>query len=103
MTEKTFLSKRKWLNPKNHSDTGMYAVSVSADEYGVNGSFTLWDCSRKITLDFFCEEKDAKIRADKIDMLINGLQEMKEAMGKAYDYHLEAKEEEECQIFSTGN
>lgn len=92
MKEKTFLNKRKWLNPIDHSDTGMYSIDVSADDYGANGTFTLWDCGRKVSLDFCCTEKDAKIRADKINMLIGGLQEMKVALGKAYNFYLENKE-----------
>lgn len=90
--EKTFLAKRKWLNPIDHADTGMFSMDVSAESYGVSGTFTLWDCGRKVSLDFWVsDEKDAKARANKLDMLISGLQEMKEAMGKAYNFYLENK------------
>ena len=86
--EKFFVDKRFWLNPKKHSDSGAihyYVSGYQGDPY-VDASLTVWDCSRKTTLDFsFHDEQSAKQRAKKIDMLINALQEMKEAMGKAYN------------------
>lgn len=93
--EKSFLKKRSWLNPNGHDDTGMYSISVSGHVWGLDASFDIWDCSRKISLSFYCtNEKDFKQRAQKIDNLIAGLQEMKEAIGKAYEYHIQVRERE---------
>ena len=82
---KTFKkSKRFWLNPKDHSDTGMVSWKVDGDKYGCEGTFTIWDCSRKVSLNFWCEsEKEAIQRVDKIDKLIEALQEFKQAMEEA--------------------
>ena len=88
---KVLLSKRAYLNPKDHSDNGLIQSKVSVDDYNIDGSVSIWDCSRKITLDFDVHNhKDAAIRAKKLDIIIDHLQEVKKAMGEAYTIATEA-------------
>lgn len=86
--EKHYLRKRAWLNPTKSEDTGAvscYVSSYEGDPY-VDGDLSIWDCGRKVSLNFsIYSEKDAKDRAKKINTLISTLQEMKSALGKAYD------------------
>jgi len=94
--EKIFLNKREWLNPKGHADTGAIASKVSADKYGVYGHISIWDCGRKIELSIYYDnEKEAKQRARKLQMLIDHMKEVQVALGQAYPYYLEHKEEED--------
>ena len=87
--EKKFGTRRRWLNPKGHSDTGMISWEVIADSAHVDAGFSMWDCSRKISLDFsIWEPKDAEQRAEKLDFLIEELTAMREAMADAYKYHV---------------
>jgi len=86
MKEKKFLSIRKWLNPKDSADSGMVTAHVTASYGIVDSSLTIWDCARKITLDFgFYDEKAAVQRAQKLDLLIDTLQQMKAQMGVAFE------------------
>lgn len=83
------LYKRKWLNPKTHSDLGAikYKVHHDGGTGWVAAEVDIWDCGRKITLDFDCHNKrDAKNRTKKLDILIESLQEMKVHLNKALDY-----------------
>lgn len=83
-----YIDKRLWLNPTKHSDTGaiQYHVSKYEGDSWVDASFTIWDCSRKTTLSFdFNGEQAAKQRAEKVDALIDALQQFKQAMGEAYN------------------
>ncbi len=85
MSEKIYLSKRKWLNPKGSCDSGAIHYSVQSEYNYVDSSLYIWDCSRKVGLAFgFSNERSAKIRLRKVNMIIEALEEMKEAMGKAY-------------------
>ena len=94
MKEKKFLAKRKWLNPINSSDTGMIATEVLADDFCVGGVVDIWDCSRKITLDFNVYSKgDLSQRKKKLRIMIEMLEDVYDTMDKAYDYHLKAKAE----------
>ena len=80
--EKKYLNKRDWLNPPDHWDTGAIQFNVTFDLGYVDVNLSIWDCSRKATLGLgFGNEKEAKQRADKIDKLINHLEEIKVAMG----------------------
>lgn len=89
---KMYLSKRKWLNPVGHYNTGAVAYSVQQD-YGISAQLELWDCGRKVTLDLSVhDEKSAKQVADKIGILQTALQEIREALGKAYLDRLESLE-----------
>lgn len=83
------LYKRKWLNPKDSSDSGMVSYKVHHDEGSswISAELGLWDCNRKITLDFDCGNyEQAKNRAIKLDILIESLQEMKVQLGKCLSY-----------------
>lgn len=81
-------STRKWLNPKSSGDSGMVTWYVEGDldsAYFIDATFSIWDCSRKINLNFsFSSAKAAKERADKIDFLITELQDMKDHLAIAY-------------------
>lgn len=84
------MNKRIWLNPKTSYDTGALHVYVTrhSDSSYIDAELSLWDCSRKIHLSFGCNGytlKETQERANKIDLIINALQEMKVAMGKAYN------------------
>ncbi len=95
MKEKKFMNKREWLNRPDHYDSGAVHTKVYADGLNVDAEVCIWDCSRKITLNFRCDEKDVKERAEKLNKLISHLTEMRDAMGKAYEYHLEVKDDSE--------
>jgi len=91
MAEKKILNKRKWLNPLSSCDSGAVEYYVEVCDYGyVEAGITVWDCSRKTTLDFgFGSEKYAKQRAQKIQILIDSLEEMKRGLAKAYELEAE--------------
>ena len=75
---------RKFLNPITHWDTGILEWNVEQTDNSIRAGLAMWDCSRKITLDFDCyDTNDMKLRAKKIDILINELIEFKEAMADA--------------------
>lgn len=92
---KTFLRKRKWLNPKKSTNTGAldYSVYSDTEDYGgygcVEAHLSIWDCNRKITIDFsmYYKEDGEKI-ARKINILIDSLTEIKEALGVAWEEKL---------------
>ena len=85
MSEKIYLSSRKWLNPIGGCDSGAIQYSVHSDYGYVEANMDIWDCSKKAQLTFsFEDEKSAKIRLKKINILISSLEDMKKAMGKAY-------------------
>ena len=96
MKTKTFIDKRKWINPKSHDDNGWISYNVNSD-YGLNAEFMIADCSRTITLNFSTysqSKKGAMQRADKINTLIEALTEFREALGEAWQYEEDNKEEE---------
>lgn len=95
MSDKIYLSKRKWLNPKSKCDSGAIQYSVHSEYNYIEANMDIWDCSKKIGLTFsFGDKKNAKIRLVKINILIDSLIEMKKAMGKAYPDVLNSEEEE---------
>ena len=86
---------RQWLNPADHFDTGMVASSVEAyvddDWTSVDVNLSIWDCSRKVNIDLsFSTVKEARQRADKIDLLLRELAtircKMEEGFEKVYPY-----------------
>ena len=99
MSSKQYGSTRRWLNPKKSDDTGMLSWEVSASSWGIDASFDIWDCSRKISLSFDVYRGSADTqgiaRAAKIDILIEELQNMKAAMGRAYAEHAFTEEGKE--------
>lgn len=91
MTTKKFKEFKKysrvWLNPPNHYDTGALHWNVSACGSYVDADLTIWDCGRKVTLNFsFGNDKDAKLRANKIDLVIKELAKFKEALGEGLSF-----------------
>jgi len=86
MKYKRLHSKRDWLNPKGHWDTGAISSLVAIDEGGIDGEVAIWDCSRKVTISLSAySEAAVKQRAKKLDIMIDHLQKVKAAMGKAYE------------------
>lgn len=80
-------NNRIWLNPLDSHDTGALQWHVYADAYGMGGIISIWDCGRKISLNFDSfDEKKTKQRAKKIDQMIEELQKFKYAMGEAYKF-----------------
>lgn len=91
MAKKTLVSKRYWLNPKNHEDTGHVKAVVSLDSWTLEGEplcdieaeFALADCYRKVTLEFGCQTKrGAAQRLKKLDMIIDSLKQIRDAIDK---------------------
>lgn len=96
MKEKTYVKKRKWLNPIGHWNTGAISYAVVGDKYSVDVDLSIWDCSRKISLDLsVSDEKDAKNVNEKINILIESLLDIKANLGIAYNDFLENKEEDD--------
>ena len=92
-----YTNQRHWLNSINHHDSGAvhFKVSRDSDYKWVDASFTVWDCSRKITLDFnFEDNQEAQHRAEKIDILIEALYDMRKALGAAWADSQNIEEEE---------
>ena len=95
MKTKTFLDKRKWLNPKDHDDNGWISYSVKYD-YGNSAEFMIADCSRTISLNFSSYNKnDFSKRAAKVDALIDALTEFRDALGEAWRYEQDKEDEED--------
>jgi len=94
MASKVHTKGRKWLNPVNSYNSGAIQYIVSSDEpwdrgeSDISAELSIWDCSRKITLDFSVyTHKDAVNSAKKIQVLQDALQDIKEALSSAYgDY-----------------
>lgn len=93
---KTYTSKRQWLNPIDSCNSGAIQYKVTSytpcekEDFVICATLSIWDCSKKITLDFgIWEEKDAKKVAKKIEMLQDALQDMRESIGKAYQDSVE--------------
>lgn len=85
------VSSRKWLNPVSHEDSGAIQWHVTCDNvHSIDAYVTIWDCGRKITLSLNCYGiegvREAKQRAQKINLLIEELTKMKQALGEAYDF-----------------
>ena len=96
MKEKIYLNKRTWLNPVGHWNSGAIAYKVMRDEYSVDGTLSFWDCSKKITLDLCIHDpKSAKQVANKVDLMLSALTEIKENLGKAYSDLLDDPKYEE--------
>jgi len=85
--QKIHVNKREWLNPINISNSGAisYAVSSWSDDQYIDGEMSIWDCNRKVNLDFsFGTKQGAKNVASKINKMIDALEEIKAALGEAY-------------------
>ena len=103
-------ASRVWLNPAKHWDTGMVQWSVSAEDdpiYSspeVDAEFSIWDCSRKISLSFdfrVYRAKEIKERIEKLDILQKELDKFRAAMGEAYEKTINnQKEKESSEVYS---
>lgn len=88
---KKYVNKRLWLNPISSSNSGAVTYSVSADLgdetwQGIDAEFVIWDCYRKVGLDFsMYDAKTATEVATKINALIVALEEFKVHLGKAWE------------------
>jgi len=102
MKFKIYTKARKWLNPIGCYNSGAIQYKVSADkpwkdgEVDICAELSIWDCSRKIVLDFnVCNEKSAINVAKKIQILQDALQDIKVNLGKAYNDSINADVEVE--------
>ena len=102
MKYKVYKKGRAWLNHVDSYNSGAIQYKVSADRPWKEGyidicaELSIWDCSRKITLDFNAsDEKEAKKVADKIQILQNALQDIKEGLSEAYIDSMNAEIEDE--------
>jgi len=90
MKYKVYTKGRKWLNPIDSCNSGAVQYKVSADKpwkdgHDICSTLSIWDCSKKISLDFSVyDKKDADLVAKKIQVLQDALQDIKEALGLAY-------------------
>lgn len=85
---KEVFKSRNWLNELRSEDTGAVSVRVEADMYGVDAYITLRDCRRQIELDFcFDGEKQLKDRIRKANLLIDSIDQMKDALDEALKVH----------------
>ncbi len=84
-------SKRSWLNPRSHEDTGhvkseacLSPWKLEAETvYDISAEFALADCSRKVTLEFGCStQKAAEQRIRKLDLVISHLEGIKEVINE---------------------
>jgi len=98
MKFKVYTKARKWLNPMDSHNSGAIQYKVSADKpwkegmLDISAKISIWDCSKKIALDFsVCEEKDAVKVAKKIQILQDTLQDIKVSLGKAYEDSINAE------------
>ena len=74
---------RKFLNPASHWDTGILEWHVEQQDTSIDAYFSVWDCSKKITLSFdFYDEEGANNRAKKVNTLIQELEKFKEALAQ---------------------
>ena len=80
---------RKWLNPSDHEDTGLVAWYVKCrdkDSEWVDANLSIWDCYKKISLDFDCHAtKDLEVRLKKLDLLEEAIAGVRAGLLKAYE------------------
>lgn len=94
MKRKTFIKKRRWLNSNQHYDNGWIKYSVSHVYGELDANFLFADCSRTINLNFCCyKDEDGINHAKKLDTLIASLVEFREAMGSAWQYDQDHKDD----------
>ena len=101
MKFKVYVKNRKWLNPVDSHNSGAIQYKVSADKPWKEGSYdifaelSIWDCTKKINLDFSVgDDNDAKKVVNKIQTLQDALQDMKAALGRAYEDSINAEIED---------
>jgi hypothetical protein len=75
--------RRAWLNPLKSRDSGAIAYSYGPSYEYFESEFTMWDCSRKITLDFgftLGKRKPQQERIKKLNIIIDALTEIRDAI-----------------------
>lgn len=89
--------KRGFLNKREGTASFEYDVNNERyDTRAINADFTIRDCNRSITLDFYCwniDEIDEKLA--KIDRLIKALQDFKQCVLVIDEYNKTRKEGDE--------
>ena len=96
MPKNIYRTSRKFLNPAKSYDTGILEWKVEQYGAGIDASFSVWDCTKKIVLDFsFTESKEANARAKKIQILIDELISFRESIADALSNSILTYEEEE--------
>jgi hypothetical protein len=90
------LAKRMWLNPIESSDTGAMSVSGEWDEWDIAVYASIWDCSKKIELNFSVGSYRTKNQSlNKIDKMIAGLQAARDYIEEVYPEYEEASKEKQ--------
>ena len=70
--------KRKWLNPKRSNNSGAVQWGAELDYGYLNMDMGIWDCSRKIVLDFgFGTENGRQVVLTKIAIMQEALNDLK--------------------------
>jgi hypothetical protein len=101
-------SKRDWLNPPSHYDTGAIQTKMNYTPERLNvtsrgrhvhdwfdGSMGIWDCSRKIDLSFECclsDEREVNRRLAKLDKIADHINLMYNGLVEARALYLEENE-----------
>lgn len=81
----TISNSRQFLNPLKDDDTGLLQSHVIVHRWSIDAEFSIWDCNRKISLNFDCySHEDILKRAEKVDKLIEHLQQFRKGLGKAF-------------------
>ncbi len=89
MKDKTIYSKRAWLNPISEGDTGAIQAHVTMSAFRnskmwIDSYVSIWDCGKKITLDFSSDAKrQTKARLKKINIMLEVLEGVKEGLTEA--------------------
>lgn len=95
---------RDWLNPVDSYHTGLIQHSVESSVYKddellancVDANFDIWDCSRKVSLDFsYSSNESYQQSLDKVNLLINHLREFKDSLMMARNTCDFSKKEDE--------
>lgn len=72
--DKPFWVSREWLNPLGHEDIGAIDMRMEFMGRSCGVYVNIWDCERKITLDFsFSDDKSYKERQTKLELMMKEL------------------------------
>lgn len=81
-------SKRIWLNPKDHDDTGAMSILIEPGFAGksVYAGVSIRDCTRQVSLSFDASNRrELRQRLKKLDDMIGLLEETKEKLEEFFD------------------
>lgn len=96
MSKNVQKAARRFLNPAKSYDTGILEWKVEQYDNGVDALFAVWDCSKKIVLDFgFHDELTANQRAKKLQILIDELVSFRETIADALSNSILIYEDED--------